>query len=376
MPLTLSTTQKAKASSNNYVPYLSITYSLSGNPYTITIDDSADSFTDNIAPNNNYHSSQLQVMAPDGFILTDTQYTWLKFPLNMIPSGASITEATLYLSTHGLPNSIGTPIDAPNVTAYAGSSTWTETTITWNNQPSIGVALSSINVTAANTWYFWTVTNQIIICLPGQVSSIVLKTGTGLATFSARENLVNFVQPVFKVRGIGAIIPQLTGGGTPGYYYPGETIVVWGNQSTDTYVFDHFERQGITFSSSSSNPATFTTLTSGETFTAVFLPNTTGSITNAQLTFFNAPVLLAKNWNMDNSIGYFICGCLLSAMIILAIVIPLAFLVGRNKLAITIITLGISLLCVFFTWLNVGLFAIMLVIFFVLGGTNILTSRN
>jgi hypothetical protein len=87
----------------------------------------------------------------------------LSFDLASIPSGASIQEATLYLdfvtscyyTGHSQPRT---------VTVYRASSSWSESSVTWNNKPGYAEAHDSASVgvtSSALGWYSFDVTDLV-----------------------------------------------------------------------------------------------------------------------------------------------------------------------------------------------------------------------
>ena len=81
---------------------------------------------------------------------------WLKFDLSSLPSNANITGARLIMYNWKAAGA------ALPTSAYGGSSdSWTETGLTWNNQPSFGAATSTVtlNSSSYDLNYTWDVTS-------------------------------------------------------------------------------------------------------------------------------------------------------------------------------------------------------------------------
>jgi len=115
---------------------------------------------------------------------------FLKFDLSTIPAGSRIIQAKLHLySWRGKYSSI-------NAQAYSvNDDAWSEVTITWNSQPSIGKFLDVVlldNVTAENNWHSWDVTGFVVSEFAGdKIASLCLKAEvegvSGQYAFESKE---------------------------------------------------------------------------------------------------------------------------------------------------------------------------------------------
>ena len=101
--------------------------------------------------------------------------TFLKFSLSSIPSPENIDSVELFLFRRDYyPPSWG-PVGNVEAMEVADDS-WTEETITWNNQPTYGNPLDVVSVFDVNQWYSWNVTPFVENELTGDsVVSICLK---------------------------------------------------------------------------------------------------------------------------------------------------------------------------------------------------------
>jgi hypothetical protein len=116
-------------------------------------------------------------------IVTNLRRTYLKFDLSGLPSGVVVDSAILHLFRSN-------DEDVPSV--YSTTDSWTESEITWNNQPGPG-ALEDGSGTVSGSWIEWDITSYAGSEFDGdKVLSVVLKFDpeSGLyqhADFTSRE---------------------------------------------------------------------------------------------------------------------------------------------------------------------------------------------
>lgn len=96
---------------------------------TIKISPIADTYVDKSSPDTNYGTSTFLRYRGCSYWPTQTQRIYVRFPFTGIPFNAIITSAVL--RWYGLESASYTGINIRNVS----DRTWTETGITWNNQP-------------------------------------------------------------------------------------------------------------------------------------------------------------------------------------------------------------------------------------------------
>ncbi|MCS7131349.1 MAG: DNRLRE domain-containing protein, partial [Hadesarchaea archaeon] len=84
---------------------------------------------------------------------------FLKFDVGkLIPAGYEIKGAKLYVNCFRISGAAG-----KNVQVYAvEDDSWTEATITWNNQPALGSPLGTVAITEEDKWYSWDVTSFVV----------------------------------------------------------------------------------------------------------------------------------------------------------------------------------------------------------------------
>jgi 2',3'-cyclic-nucleotide 2'-phosphodiesterase (5'-nucleotidase family) len=129
------------------------------------------------SPTGNYGTAtNLYIQSADGGFYQNER-AWLQFDLSgQVPSEATITSARLKLFCY---KAEGGDMNAS--VHHATDDTWTETGITWNNQPAFGAALDTVPFVNGNEglWYEWDVTGTVTAEVGGdQVISLVVKPET------------------------------------------------------------------------------------------------------------------------------------------------------------------------------------------------------
>jgi len=140
-----------------------------------------DSYTNGASPTKNYGSAT--TLGVDGA----SQITYIQFNLASIPSGASITQATLKLYVNSVTAAGSFNVDYVN-------SAWSEGTIDWNNAPSLGTTIaSSVPVVTAdkNQYLLINVTSALQAWLNGSETNngiALVANGSTNLTFDSKEN--------------------------------------------------------------------------------------------------------------------------------------------------------------------------------------------
>jgi hypothetical protein len=140
-----------------------------------------DSYTNSADPTTNYGAATL--LSVDGAIAI----TYIQFPLSSIPSGATVSAATLKLYVNSV-----TTVGSFNVDYVSGS--WTESKITYDVAPALGnTIVSSVPLTSAskNQYILIDVTSAVQAWLSGSETNngiALVANGTFNATFDSKEN--------------------------------------------------------------------------------------------------------------------------------------------------------------------------------------------
>ncbi|MEU5691882.1 DNRLRE domain-containing protein [Actinosynnema sp. NPDC020468] len=152
-------------------------YAPSANAAATTFTPTADTYVDNSATGTNYGTSgQLGV---DG---SPSKRFFLKFTVSGV-SGA-VTNAKLRVHTDDVS---GSQSPAGGTFKATTSTTWTETGVTWNNQPAIdGASLGSLGSVSRNAWYEVDVTS--FVTGNGTYSVAVSSTNGDGADYDSRES--------------------------------------------------------------------------------------------------------------------------------------------------------------------------------------------
>lgn len=167
-----------------------------GTPVTVTLSATADSYVQQNSKNTNYGTSTSLILVGDQNKSKESIGYLLFQGINTIPAGATIQSATLRLYHYQMSGA------AVAVNAYKISSAWTETGVTWSNQPSvIWTILSSTTANDSIGWKTWDVTPLV----QEWVDAISANNGIALD----EPNVVGTYLPAFYSRENGTLTPQL-----------------------------------------------------------------------------------------------------------------------------------------------------------------------
>jgi len=142
-----------------------------GTPATCTLSATADSYVNKVLSGTNFGTATTLLVSPDS---TTTERTFIRFDLAScapaIPAGAIIQSASLRLTVALLITATRT------VELRSALASWTETGVTWTNQPAAASAVTaSTSVLAgstAGTVVTWTATSDVQAFVTGASSNL------------------------------------------------------------------------------------------------------------------------------------------------------------------------------------------------------------
>jgi len=143
-------------------------------------------------PNNNFGTATtLSVRSTTTGNPENNYRTLVRFNLSSLPSGATILSATLRLRMNQAPSA------SRSYDAYRVTASWSETTITWNNQPAVAAGATSTTDTGttSDVWLEWNVTSDVQAFISGSQGNfgwrikdqIESASGDFQSTFGSRE---------------------------------------------------------------------------------------------------------------------------------------------------------------------------------------------
>jgi hypothetical protein len=173
-----------------------------------TASPNADTYSNHAQPNMNYGSSVSLLLTPT------SGNAFIRFDLSAVPANATITKATLrlYVNLANVPGSFD---------VYELNQAWTETGLTHNNQPPLGVSATGGNpttVTASqlNQFLLIDITALVQNWLNGSIVNngiaLSLTSATGHIGLDSKESIRTGHQPELEIVLNGAVGPQ----GPPG----------------------------------------------------------------------------------------------------------------------------------------------------------------
>lgn len=158
-------------------------------PGAATVQASADTLVYQGLPTSNFGTvSDLFVRSSSN----DNARTLVRFNLPALPSGCSVTGATLRLFSTSA-------VNGRTIEAYRAAASWTETGATWNNQP--GTTGAAANSASGTGWRTWDVASHVQAMYSGANDGFVLRDQTENAaanpqqTYQAREGTPNSQDP-------------------------------------------------------------------------------------------------------------------------------------------------------------------------------------
>ncbi len=163
---------------------------------TTTLNPIADASVYQSGATTNYGSTTFQIKgSPSG----QTRIGYVKFDLGTT-AAADVKSAKFRMYCNSYPTT-----SSSNVVVSSTSDNWVESTITYNNRPTLNTALASVNITASGVYYEWDVTNYI---------KALLATNT-IASFGLSDPSNSDKTIVFNKREDASNKPELVISDTP-----------------------------------------------------------------------------------------------------------------------------------------------------------------
>jgi len=158
-------------------------YSGCADPGTRTLTSTADSYVQQGAPTTNSGTATTMLVQPNSAAV---RRSLVNFDLPLTPNGCSVTSASLRLWVSATGGS-------RTMYAYQSGGAWTETGVTWNNQPATTGSAVGVTSTAASSWTSWTVTSIVQAQYSGSNNGFIVQdsnegSGTAAQTYHTREN--------------------------------------------------------------------------------------------------------------------------------------------------------------------------------------------
>ena len=157
-----------------------------------TVNSDADAYVRQDSATNNFGTATtVDVKADTGGKI---RRSLVHFALPSVPQYCSVTAAHLRLFA-------STGVTGRTLGAYQAAASWTETGVTWNNQPATTGSAVTVASVATNSTVDWTVTSQVQALYSGTNTGFIVKdqsetTGTTSQSFSTREAASNKPQLV------------------------------------------------------------------------------------------------------------------------------------------------------------------------------------
>jgi hypothetical protein len=141
---------------------------------TVTVSADADAHTDASMPGNNFGSNVSMSVRDPAF---QEARGFIRFPVGSYPNVSSLS---IYLWATG---------DTPSMNVYLASTTWSEGSITWSNQPGNGSSIGSIGSSAGgDQWVSGGLSTGALGSLSGVGVVLVWSGGTTMGSFRTKEH--------------------------------------------------------------------------------------------------------------------------------------------------------------------------------------------
>lgn len=145
-------------------------------PGTQTVNPDADSYVDQNSAASNFGSANpIVVDARSG----RAKRVYVHFSLPAVPRNCSVTSAVLRMNATSA-------VTGRTLQAYQAASSWTESGITWTNQP--GTTGTAATASSATGWVSWTVTSQTQALYSGTNTGFVVRDSSETAGAGVTQN--------------------------------------------------------------------------------------------------------------------------------------------------------------------------------------------
>lgn len=170
-------------------------------PGSQTVVSNADSWVNQASPTvGNGSDSNLKVVSKSG---SQNARALVNFALPTIPSGCSLTSATLRLNNKS-------PVSSRTIQALRINASWTEAGVNWNNQPATTGTAATATTPASAGLMNWTVTSQVqAMYTAGASNGFLLRDATEDNTGGAEQQFDS------RESGTAALRPRLIVGWGP-----------------------------------------------------------------------------------------------------------------------------------------------------------------
>src|SRR5580693_2733403 len=172
--------------------YLSAVLLLSAAALAQSAPPSGDTYSYSAQPKQN-NGSQVLLVVQSG------SNAYVQFNLSAVPTGATISKATLRLFVDAVATN-------GSFNVYPVTSTWSESTLTWNTAPTLGTSVAGpISVTSASFEQFELI--NVTSLVQGWVSGTTANNGlalelvgtTGSFSFDSKESFLTAHQPELEI---------------------------------------------------------------------------------------------------------------------------------------------------------------------------------
>jgi hypothetical protein len=161
-----------------------------------------DTYSNSARPGTNF-GSQTTLLIQEG------ANTYIQFNLATLPPGANVSKATLRLFVSGVTTS-------GSFDVYPVDSSWTESTLNYNNEPPLGASVTSppiaVTTSSVNQFVLIDITSLVQEWVAGTVSNngiaLVLQGTTGSFSFDSKENTQASHHPELEIAMTGPVGPQ------------------------------------------------------------------------------------------------------------------------------------------------------------------------